>query len=114
MKARWQGGPQLKQVDDEASNSARICKMITMPPFKSTKIIHEEDQHGGSCYKLKTLFCKIKVKWVAWQPQEKGTQHDKESKEWKVRSSLETCCWSFQQCEEFYLMRSQIALANNL
>jgi hypothetical protein len=52
MKARWQGGPHLKQVDDEVSNSARICKMTIMPPIKTTKIIHEEDQYGGSCFKL--------------------------------------------------------------
>ncbi len=52
MTARSQGGPHLKQVDDEASNNARICKMTTMPPFKTTKTIHEEDQHGGSCSKL--------------------------------------------------------------
>jgi len=52
MKARWQGGPHLKQVDDETSNSARISKMTTMPPIKTTKIIHEKDQYGGSCSKL--------------------------------------------------------------
>jgi hypothetical protein len=45
-------GPHLKQVDDEASNNARICKMTTMPPYKTTKNIHEEDQYGGSCSKL--------------------------------------------------------------
>ncbi len=46
MKARWWRGGQLKQVVDEACNNAKNYMMTTMPPFKLTNFVKEEE-HGG-------------------------------------------------------------------
>ncbi len=46
MKARWQGGIQLKQVVDETCNNAKNYMMTTTPPFKLTNFVKEEE-HGG-------------------------------------------------------------------
>jgi hypothetical protein len=37
----------LKQVDIDACNNAKSCKMITMLPFESSKFACEEEEHWG-------------------------------------------------------------------
>lgn len=81
MKARWQGWTYLRYVDNEACNNVKSCKMTMMPPFRLAKIVNEDEQHGRAHHQPSTLLCKIKMKEVAKQAQEKEMQYDKKGKE---------------------------------
>jgi hypothetical protein len=49
MQARCQGRAHLKHV--EICNNVKSCKMITTSTFKHTKIVDDEGQQGGACFK---------------------------------------------------------------
>lgn len=74
MKARWQGGPHLKQVDDETSNSARISKMTTMPPIKTTKLYMKRINMGEVVLNFKLCFARSK--WNELHDNHKKKEHN--------------------------------------
>jgi hypothetical protein len=44
-KSKMTRGVHLKQVDNEAYNNAKSCKMVTILPLKSSKFVSEEEEH---------------------------------------------------------------------
>jgi hypothetical protein len=51
-KSKMTKGVHLKQVDNEACNNAKSCKMIKMLPFKSSKFVGEKEEHWGAHIKI--------------------------------------------------------------
>jgi hypothetical protein len=47
-KNKMTRGIHLKQVDNEACNNAKSCKMITMLSFKISKFVGEKEEHWGT------------------------------------------------------------------
>jgi hypothetical protein len=49
MKTRCQARAHLKHV--EVCNNVKSCKMTTTSAFKHAKIVHDEGQQSGACFK---------------------------------------------------------------